>query len=127
MALPAGVNLILVLLLVPRYGLRGAVWATTASYALGLLASALLGRRAIALPVPWATLGQVAIATVSMAVAVTLVPGLGGVAELLAKSAVGAATYAAVVLALDAGGARGRLALALRQVRHPPVETGSVA
>jgi O-antigen/teichoic acid export membrane protein len=43
-ALPAVANLILVLALVPRYGLSGAMWATAASYGIGLIAS-IAGRR----------------------------------------------------------------------------------
>ena len=127
MAIPAAVNLILVLALAPRFGLMGAVWATTASYALGLLASAILGRRAIALPIPWATLGQVAAATAAMALAVVLVPPLGGIVELALKAGVGGAVYAALVLVLDAGGARGRALDLIRQRRLRAVETGSAA
>jgi len=43
MAIPAGANLLLTFLLIPRFGLDGAMWATAASYGLGALASLLLG------------------------------------------------------------------------------------
>ena len=43
--------------LIPRFGLSGAMWATTASYAIGLAASWALGRRVMPLPVPWCCAG----------------------------------------------------------------------
>ena len=120
MAVPAVLNLVLVLLLTPRYGLNGAVWATAASYAIGLLASALLGRRALALPIPWATLAKVAVAVGGMALAVAALPALGGLPEVVLKAGVGAVAYAALALLLDAGGARGRAIEGLRWIRGRP-------
>lgn len=108
MAVPAGANILLNLILIPRLGLDGALWATLASYGLGLVASALLGRRAMVLPVPWATLIQAAVATAAMALVVTGLPDLGGVAELALKAGVGAVVYGAVVALTDAGGLRSR-------------------
>ena len=127
MAIPAAANIMLVLALVPRFGLAGAMWATTASYGLGLVSSALLGRRAIVLPIPWATLGKVVIATGAMALAVLSTPTLGGVMELAAKSVVGAATYVLSALALDAAGARSRLAEGLRWLTSRGVRSGAAA
>jgi len=127
MAIPAAVNLILALVLVPRFGLAGAVWATAASYGLGLLASALLGRRAIALPIPWLTLAKVGAATAAMALAVLAVPSFGGLIELGLKASTGGLVYAAAVLALDAGGARGRLVEALQLLRARTLRSGSPA
>ena len=49
MAIPAACNVLLNIVLIPRFGVLGAVWATAASYALGLAASILLGRRAMTL------------------------------------------------------------------------------
>ena len=127
MAIPAGANLLLVLALVPGFGLRGAMWATTASYGLGLVSSVLLGRRAIALPIPWATLAKVAVATGGMALAVLSTPAFGGVAELMAKAAVGAVVYGALVFTLDAAGARARAAEALRWLASRGVRSGAAA
>lgn len=108
MAIPALANLALNLLLIPIYGLDGALWATLASYALGLAASLALGRRVLPLPVPWTSLAQAAFASAIMAVAVIFTPALGGLAELLLKAGVGAAVYLGLVLAIDAGGLRSR-------------------
>ncbi len=108
MAIPAGANLALTLVLIPRFGLDGAVWATAASYAVGAAASLALGRRAIALPIPWSTLGRCALASAGMAALVLQVPAFGGVLELAAKAAAGILAYAVLAFALDAGGVRSR-------------------
>jgi len=117
MTIPALANLILNLLLIPRMGLQGALVATVISYALGLAASAALGRRLMALPVPWITLAQAATASALMALAVSRIPAFGGLAELIAKSAAGAAVYGLAAYALDAGGLRSRAGHALRLLR----------
>jgi O-antigen/teichoic acid export membrane protein len=127
MTIPVSANLILVLALVPHYGLKGAMWATAASYGLGLIASAVIGRRAIALPIPWGTLTRVIAATGAMALAVLAIPAFGGIGELMVKSGVGAVVYALAVLALDAGGARGRVVEALQFLRTRALRSGSPA
>ena len=108
MALPALANLALNLILVPRWGLHGAVIATLVSYALGAAASWVLGRGVIALPVPLVTLAKAAAATAVMALAVSLVPPLGGVLELGLKAGLGALVYGALAMTLDLGHLRGR-------------------
>jgi len=117
MAVPAGANLVLNLILIPRFGLQGALAATLASYGLGLVASAALGRRAMALPIPWTALAQAAAAAAVMALAVGRLPALGGLPELLLKAAAGACVYAACAYALDAGGLRSRGGAAIRTLR----------
>ena len=114
MAVPALANLALTFLLIPRFGLDGALWATAASYLIGMLASWTIGRRVMPLPVPWSTLGRCALACAAMAVAVSLVPATGGVLELIGKAAVGAAVYGVLALALDAAGVRSRAAHLVR-------------
>jgi O-antigen/teichoic acid export membrane protein len=117
MAIPAAANLALTLILIPRFGLDGAMWATTASYALGMVVSYALGRSAIALPIPWSTLAQSVLATGAMALVVLHLPSFGGVGELALKAGVGAAVYGAVVLAFNAGGARSYGAHLLRGLK----------
>ncbi len=116
-AIPAAANLGLVLWLVPRHGLDGAMWAAAASYAIGMAASIALARGDTALPIPWLTLGKAGAATAAMALALLRLPSGGGLGELLVKAGVGTAVYGVVALALDAGGARGRLATALSDLR----------
>ena len=117
MAIPAGLNLALNLLLIPRFGLDGALWATPASYALGLAASAWLGRRAVTLPIPWLALGQALGGSLAMALVVTRIPAMGGLVELLAKAGAGALAYGLAMAAIDAGGLRSR-ALELLRARR---------
>jgi len=116
-AIPAVVNLILNLVLVPRFGLQGALWATLASYMLGVAVSYTLGRKSLALPIPWNMLGRSVLATAGMGLAVYATPALGGVAELAAKALLGLTVYAALGYVLDICGARthsSRLLQALR-------------
>ncbi|MFT4251822.1 MAG: lipopolysaccharide biosynthesis protein [Caulobacter sp.] len=117
MAIPAGANLALNLILIPRFGLSGALWATTASYALGAIAAGVLGRRACALPIPWEALAKVGLSSALMAALVMALPSVGGLFELILKAGLGAATFAGAALLLDAGGARGRLAVITRRFR----------
>jgi O-antigen/teichoic acid export membrane protein len=106
MAIAAVSNVGLNVLLIPRYGLDGAVWATAASYALGAVASWALLRGPAAMPLPWRDLGRCGAACAAMAIVVAALPALGGVAELLLKAGLGALTYALAAYALDAAGAR---------------------
>ena len=108
MAVPALANLGLTFLLIPRFGLDGAMWATTASYVIGAAASFAIGRRAMPLPIPWNALVRCGLATAVMAVAVRLVPSTGGALELFAKAGVGVLVYGLGAFALDAAGIRSR-------------------
>jgi O-antigen/teichoic acid export membrane protein len=108
MAIPAISNIALCLVLIPRFGLQGALWATLASYLLGAAASYGLGRRALALPVPWGVLGKSCLAAAAMGLAVRAVPANGGVAELAAKAMVGIVVYAIIAYGLNICGARSR-------------------
>jgi len=115
MSAPAAANVLLNLVLIPRIGLDGALWATTTSYGLGAVAAWALGRRACPLPIPWRVLAKAGVACATMALAVRLLPSPGGLPELVLKAGVGAAVYGAIVLTLDVGGLRGRLSGLLRR------------
>ena len=91
--------------------------ATALSYGLGILASWTLGRRAIALPVPWLELARCGVATAAMAGAVLLVPAWGGALELFAKAAVGAVVYGAVAWTLNAAHVRDQGSRVLKTVQ----------
>jgi O-antigen/teichoic acid export membrane protein len=106
LGVPAVVNLGLTLALIPRFGLNGAVWATTAAYGLGMVLSYGLSRRILALPIPWTALARSGAATLIMALVVSRISAWGGAVELLAKACAGAATYGAAALAFNAGDAR---------------------
>jgi O-antigen/teichoic acid export membrane protein len=117
MAIPAAANVILNLILIPRFGLNGALWATATSYALGASASFGLGRAALTLPFPASALARAGVATLAMALAVSLVPAFGGVVELMLKAGVGIAVYGVLAAAFDVGGLRGKAMRALAVAR----------
>ena len=118
MAIPAGMNVVLNLILVPRFGLMGAAWATAASFALGLLATQMIGRRILALPIPWDSLIRCAVATGVMALVVAQLPAIGGLAELALDATVGGIVYAVVALTLNAAGVRDVAMRLLTQARE---------
>jgi O-antigen/teichoic acid export membrane protein len=117
MAIPAALNIALNLILIPRFGLTGALVATSASYGVGLLASILLGRLAQPLPLPWNAIARTALATAAMGAAVASLPSFGGLAELALKATIGALVYGMAAFLLDVAEVRTRakgLALNLR-------------
>jgi len=118
MSAPAAANVILNLILIPRLGLDGALWATTVSYGLGAVAAWALGRRACPLPIPWDVLTKAAGASLAMAACVSALPSPGGLLELVLKAGAGALVYGALVLGLDVGGLRGKLSVILRRRAH---------
>jgi O-antigen/teichoic acid export membrane protein len=120
MAIPAATNLALTLILIPRYGLQGAMWATLASYVLGAAASAGLGRFSLPLPLPWRAFAKAGFATAIMGAAVWLVPAIGGPIELFAKAVLGAAVYAALAYLLDICGVRSRGLKTVRRLLARP-------
>lgn len=109
MSIPALSNVALNLLLIPRYGVLGAAWATAASFAIGLVASALIGRRILPLPIPWRTLFTCGLCCGIMALAVWFLPSIGGLPEVMLDAAIGAIVYVLFVILLDAGDVRSLL------------------
>lgn len=106
MAVPAVLNVVLNLILVPRFGLIGAAWATAASFGAGLIATLVLGRRVLPLPMAWESLARCGVATIGMAGVVVALPAIGGFPELILKAGVGGAVYAVLALTLNASGVR---------------------
>jgi O-antigen/teichoic acid export membrane protein len=101
MTLPAAANLGLNLVLIPRFGIVGAAWATLASFVLCAAVSWLAGRRVLKLPIPWRTVARTSLASGLMAAVVLTLPVTGGVGELALKSAVGALVYGLAMFLLD--------------------------
>ncbi len=106
MAVPAVANIALNLALIPPFGLIGAAWATALSFGIGLAASWGLGRAALPLPVAATELFMTAASAIFMMAVVSLLPNYGGVVELAAKAATGAAVYAVLAWLLDLNGIR---------------------
>ncbi len=106
MAVPAIANIALNVALIPVMGLIGAAWASALSFALGLVASWMLGFRAIALPVPVWDLARIGACTAAMIATLYVLPSWGGVAEIVLKSATGAVVYGALAWILNINGIR---------------------
>ena len=106
MSVPALANVALNIVLIPRFGVLGAAWATAASFAIGLVASWAIGRRILPLPLPWTALMQCSLCAAVMAVAVWFLPPLGGFPELMLDASVGATVYGVCAFAVNAGGVR---------------------
>lgn len=103
---PAVANVILNLILIPRFGVLGAAWATAASFSIGLVASIILGRGPLAMPVPWTAIGRCGLACGLMTLAVLALPSPGGIAELVLHACVGGLVYCLAVFVLNAAGIR---------------------
>ncbi len=104
--LMAAVNIVMNLLLLPRYGVIAAAWATLAAFATGALASWVVGKSIYPLP----SLGNVfwvsASASSTMIVAWYLLPSSSGFIWLSAKFATGIIIYAVMAWALNIAGCR---------------------
>ncbi len=119
MMVPAGAKIALNLMLIPAFDLMGAVYATVASYALGILVLGFAVRRHFPLPLPWTEGLKVAFAAAAMIPALNLIPDMGSWAELILKTVTGGVVYIALAFALDAGGARGFVMAQLKKSRNP--------
>lgn len=117
MIIPSLVNIVLNIVLLPRVGLMGAVYATVGCYALAVALLAIVGRRHIVMPVPVMDLGKVLIACAAMAGAVQLVPDMPSLLELMVKAGFGALVYGLCVVSLNAAGARGLAGKVLGKVQ----------
>ncbi|MEL6474677.1 MAG: lipopolysaccharide biosynthesis protein [Pseudomonadota bacterium] len=105
-SVPAGLNVVLNIILLPQLGVMGAVYATVASYAVGCGLLAAVGRRFVRFPLAPVEVLKTGLACLSMWPVIHLLPDLGGWLELIVKAVAGAATYGGAALLLNAGGAR---------------------
>src|SRR5690606_26248974 len=115
-AVAASANVALNLVLIPRFGLLGAAYASAAALALATVLSARLGRPVFALP-RFAPLCLRAAAVAAVAATGAWLAGqlLGGIAGLLAGAAMAAGTALAAAFVIDIGGLRVE---ALRSIRR---------
>lgn len=117
MLVPALANIVLNIILLPRIGLMGAVYATVGCYVLGVVLLAAFGRRHVRLPIPALDLAKILVSCVAMVGAVQLIPAIGGLPELLLKAGIGGVTYGFLVIALNAAGARGVAGKVFRKLK----------
>ncbi len=94
-------NIALNIVLLPRLGIMGAVWATLAGYALSLTASVVLGARVLAVPLDGREAFRVSLATAAMVAAVWLTAPSLTFSGLIAGAGVALLTYVVAALALD--------------------------
>jgi len=122
MIVPAGLNILLNLTMLPHFGVMGAVYATLISYGVGIALLAAVGRRYVALPVPITEILKVALACAAMWPVIHVLPRLGSWPELFLKAAAGGLAYVIVAYALNAGGARS-FVQNMRKPSGSPAET----
>jgi O-antigen/teichoic acid export membrane protein len=121
MVFPVVLNFGLNMVLIPEFGLKGAVWATLASYGLGLVASIIVARRYFPLPLPWKALAQTSFACAVMAgvvFAINTPDTMPDVIELFIKAAIGASVYGLVAFATNAANCRNLIKDLLDKVRN---------
>ncbi len=106
MIIPAVLNVILNIILLPRIGLMGAVYATVFCYALALLLVMGVGRRYAPLPVPIKDVLLIGLSCIVMAGVVYILPDIGALPELIMKAAIGGVSYGALAVIFNAGGAK---------------------
>jgi O-antigen/teichoic acid export membrane protein len=94
-------NLVLNIVLVPRFGIRAAAVATLISYTLTALAMGLAGRRLLPVAIPWATMIRTALGSVVMLVAVQWVYPGHRLATVGLRVVLGAVIYLVVMLLID--------------------------
>ena len=102
----AVVNILLNLLLLPRYGVIAAAWATFVAFTVGALASWLVGKSVFALPALGNVFWRSASASATMAAVLYLLPLSPGIISVSVKVVVGIVTYAVTAWALDVAGCR---------------------
>ncbi|WP_371397556.1 polysaccharide biosynthesis C-terminal domain-containing protein [Fretibacter rubidus] len=106
---PVILNIGLNIVLIPKYELMGAVYATVAAYALGLVIAMVLGRRHYPLPVPVRAFFEISLACIAMAATVWALGPLDSLPDfiaLLIKATLGAVTYGIVCLVINAANCR---------------------
>ncbi len=115
------VNIGLNATLIPHFGVNGAIASTLIAYWLAAVLLYLGARRLMGLPFPLDAAVRVLAAAGIMAGSVALLPAIGGLPELLLKSACGALVYVIAAVALNAAGVRDALVswLPPRQAHAP--------
>jgi len=106
---PVVANLALNILLIPQYGLIGAVFATCFAYGLGLSLAIIIGLRHYPLPLPIKAFLQISIACLLMAIIVHNLPipdSWLDIAELLVKATIGAVVYFFASWLMNSAGCR---------------------
>jgi len=99
-------NVVLNIILLPQFGTLGAAWATLAAFLAGAILSWRIGRRLLHLSIFTRDTVRIGLATLTMAIALLLMPDSAIFGWLVAKVLAGCAVYVAAAAALNVSGSR---------------------
>jgi O-antigen/teichoic acid export membrane protein len=105
----ATINVVLNILLLPRYGVIASAWATFAAFAVGTLVSWIIGRNVFTLPNVGNVFFKSIVASATMVFVMLMLPPSLGVILLSVKIAAGFFTYVMMAWILDIEGFRSLL------------------
>ena len=109
LVLPLILNIGLNLVMIPKFGLMGAVWSTVICYGIAIIIATILARQDYPLPLPIRAAFEIMIACAAMSMAVLALP-LGemkpGFITLLIKATTGASVYLIVCWIINAANCR---------------------
>ncbi len=120
MAFPALLNIVLNIILLPRFGLQGAVIATVIAYFFGMLASAIIGLRYFPLPLPFLTAAKTLLACAFMAVGIVVIPwpqSWTAFVLLFVQAGLGGVLYGIAAIILNLADCRGYLKTFIGRLR----------
>ncbi len=106
MLAPLVMNIILNIILIPTYGVMGAVVSTLACYIAAVILLGLVGRKYLNLAIPPKDTVLIIIACTAMWPVIALVPDYGSWAELFIKAAAGGSVYMAMIYMLNVANTR---------------------
>ena len=121
---PVILNLGLNVVLIPAYGLMGAVWSTIAAYVLAIIIATFLARRDFPLPLPLRAAVEISACSAAMASAVTLLPlshMTPGFFTLIIKGGVGVIVYLISCWIINAADCRTFIRALRKKLSPPPV------
>ncbi|WP_017931118.1 oligosaccharide flippase family protein [Robiginitomaculum antarcticum] len=107
MIFPLALNIILNVMLIPIYGLMGAVSATLISYIFAVILVGAIGRKHVALPIPFKEAALIMMACGAMYPVKFIALGFGPWVDLFAMAACGAIIYTVIIGSFDIAGVRG--------------------
>ena len=125
MITPMVLNLALNFILLPRFGVMGAVYATLISYGFGVIIAFLMARRYFPLPVPWEAFLKCSLACAVMAAGVLALPlsdQINPLLEVVIKGSVGASLYCGIVYITNAADCRSMISDVIARFSRKTVE-----
>ena len=124
MIAPMVLNIGLNIILLPKFGLMGAVYATIISYAIGLLLAFIVARRYFPLPLPWEAFLKCGFACLVMSgivLSIKTPETMNPFIEIGIKGTAGAITYAIVVFVTNAANVRDMIKAIMDRMRKTEI------